>query len=220
MIANECEQWNRRYATEDWFFGRSPNQFLVEQIQQLCPSPKARILSLGEGEGRDALWLARQGFQVTAIDGSEVGLQKLNRVAQHENLAIETIHGDLANYEPMTEQFELVLSLFCHLRPVLRSVVHRRAIQALKPNGYLILQAFAPRQRQENLSSGGPKDITMLYDTACIEQDFAKYLEILVLEERRVTIDCGRHQGEAITTFLVGKLASEIPLDSHDIKSG
>ncbi|MEM1172295.1 MAG: class I SAM-dependent methyltransferase [Cyanobacteria bacterium P01_H01_bin.35] len=206
MIGNECEQWNRRYSTEDWFFGHSPNQFLVEQIQQLCPSPKARILSLGEGEGRDALWLARQGFQVTAIDGSEVGLQKLNRVAKQENLVIETIHRDLANYEPMKGQFEFVLSFFCHLKPVLRSVVHHRAAQALKPNGYLILQAFAPGQRQENLSSGGPKDITMLYDTACLEQDFAKYLEIIVLEERKVTIDCGRHQGKAIITFFVGKL--------------
>ena len=206
MTAKECEKWNKRYATEDWFFGRKPNQFLVEQIQQLCPSPDARILSLGEGEGRDALWLARQGFQVTAIDGSEVGLQKLNWVARQENLTIETIHVDLANYEPIKDQFEIVLSLFCHLTPVLRSVVHHRAAQALKPNGYLILQAFAPRQRQENLSSGGPKDITMLYDTACLEQDFAKYLEIIVLEERRVTIDCGRHQGEAIITFFVGKL--------------
>lgn len=105
----------------------------------------------------------------------------------------------------MIGQFEIIFSLFCHLTPVLRSVVHHRAVQALKPNGYFILQAFAPRQRQENLSSGGPKDITMLYDTACLEQDFANYLEILVLEERRVTIDCGRHQGEAIITFFVGK---------------
>ncbi len=205
MSAEECERWNRRYACEDWFFGSSPNQFLVEQIEQLSPPPDTQILSLGEGEGRDALWLARQGFPVTAIDSSEIGLQKLAFAAQQENLGIETIHGDLANYEPRPDQFNIVLSFFCHLPPLLRSLVHHRSARALRPNGYFILQAFAPRQLKENLSSGGPKDITMLYDQACLERDFAKYLEILILEERRVTLDCGRHQGEAIVTVFCGK---------------
>lgn len=207
-VTQGCALWDECYATEESFFGSVPNPFLLSWVERLALPPGARILSLGEGEGRDARWLARHGFQVTAVDGSRVGVYKLARAAQDEGLNIEVVYADLAEYEPKQGHYDLVISLFCHLPDKVRVQVHERAARALKPGGHFLLQGFARAQRELGLTSGGPPDIDLLYDAQVIHGEMAEHLDTMMVAERRVNLDCGRHHGEAIVVVYCGRARS------------
>ena len=209
-VAAVCERWDAWYAAEEAFFGSVPNALLREWIARLALPSGARILSLGEGEGRDARWLARCGFRVTAVDGSRVGLYKLSRAAAAENLDIEVVCADLAEFEPQRGHYDLVISLFCHLPPALRARVHARAARALKPGGHLLVQGFARAQRELGMKSGGPPDIELLYDRRVIARELTEYLDTEIVDERRVVLDCGRHHGEAVVVVYCGRRGSPI----------
>ncbi len=87
--------WNERYSQTEYAYGKHPNDFLVQVIQQI---PKGHVLSLAEGEGRNAVYLAQQGCQVTAVDGSSIGLEKARKLAAERSVEIETIVADLAEF--------------------------------------------------------------------------------------------------------------------------
>jgi SAM-dependent methyltransferase len=150
--------WDERYSDEDYAYGTEPNDFLVEAAHYL---PKGRTLCIGEGEGRNAVWLAGQGYQVTALDNSSVGLGKAQQLARSRGTSIETVHADLAEYIFEEEHWDGIVSIFCHLPPELRKKVHRRLISALRPGGVLVLEAYTPDQLE--LGTGGPavKEMTM-----------------------------------------------------------
>jgi SAM-dependent methyltransferase len=150
--------WDERYSDEDYAYGTEPNDFLVEAAHYL---PAGRILCIGEGEGRNAVWLAGQGYQVTALDNSSVGLGKAQQLARSRGTSIETVHADLAEYIFEEEHWDGVVSIFCHLPPELRKKVHRRLVSALRPGGVLVLEAYTPDQLE--LGTGGPavKEMTM-----------------------------------------------------------
>ena len=160
----ECLEWDRRYAGEELFFGESSNGYLRARVAALFP-PRTRTgadrkaaLCLGEGEGRDAVFLAERGFAVTAVDGSIRGLAKLERRAAAAELEVTVVRADLADYLPPRRRFDLVTSFYCHLPPDLRRRAHARAAASLVPGGYLLLEGYTPRQLVEGLQSGGPRD--------------------------------------------------------------
>ena len=131
--------WDTRYASEEFAFGTEPNDFLVEASEFL---PKGgHVVSLGEGEGRNGVWLAERGFRVTAIDGSAVGLAKAARFAASRGVVLETIVGDLEELA-LPENADAIVSIFCHLPSPLRRTVCRRAVAALRPGGVAIFEAY------------------------------------------------------------------------------
>jgi len=153
------------------------------------------VLSLGEGEGRNAVWLATQGFSVVAVDASSVGLEKAQRLAAQRGVVIKTIVDDLATFRPSPGAYDAVVSIFVHLPPVYRATVHRAAEHALKPGGWVIVEAFTPRQL--GLASGGPKQAAWLYEPATLRADFAG-VAWEALDEVEVELDEGPfHQGRA-----------------------
>ena len=107
--------WDSRFDTPDYAYGTRPNDFLVEVASRLPPG--ARVLSLGEGEGRNAAFLAALGHRVTAVDASEVGRDKALRLAAERGVALDYVVSDLADYALAPDTWDAVVAIFCHLPP-------------------------------------------------------------------------------------------------------
>ncbi|MDD5364562.1 MAG: class I SAM-dependent methyltransferase [Gallionellaceae bacterium] len=152
--------WDERYSGAGYAYGTEPNDFLVAMVGRLPAG--GRVLCLGEGEGRNAVWLARQGFRVTGVDASAVGLAKARQLAEAAGVGIETMHGDLAEFDLGEACWDAVVSVFCHLPPELRRQVHAGVVRALRPGGVFLLEAYTPRQVQ--FGTGGPPNAGMMMD--------------------------------------------------------
>lgn len=185
--------WDERFAGEGYVYGTRPNAWLVSVAGRLRAG--SRILSLGEGEGRNAVWLAQQGHRVEAVDGSAVGLAKAQRLAAERGVALATTVADLAAYRPEPKSWDAVILIFLHLPPPLRAAVHAGAEAALVPGGRLVVEAFTPRQLA--LSSGGPRQAELLYEVATLRADFP-LITWEELREEEIELDEGPlHRGRA-----------------------
>lgn len=150
--------WNQRYAGEDLAYGERPNDFLAQMADRL---PKAgRGLDIAAGEGRNALFLASRGLDVLAIDQSEAGMLKAQRLARERGLQLRTQVIDLQEFDAEDGSFDVISSIFVHLPTTLRAAVHNRARRWLKPGGAFLLEAYAPDQITRD--TGGPKDPALL----------------------------------------------------------
>jgi hypothetical protein len=193
--------WDERFAGEGFAYGTRPSRWLVEHAPRIPPG--LPILALGEGEGRNGVFLAGLGLDVEAVDGSAVGLSKARRLAASRGLSLHTTVADLADHVPAPGRFGAVVLVFLHLPPSLRATVHARAAAALAPGGLVILEAFTPRQLA--FGSGGPKQTDMLYDKETIGGDFPG-VEWEVLEELEADLDEGPlHQGRASLLHGLGR---------------
>ena len=178
--------WDQRYASDDYAYGIEPNDFLVEMIDKL---PPGKVLCLGEGEGRNAVWLAEQGYHVTAVDASEVGLQKARKLAEKRGVDINTVHADLADFEIEPQHWDVIVSIFCHLPPELRRKVHQKCVLGLRRDGVMLLEAYTPAQLEHK--TGGPPSAVMMMDKDTISTELDG-LEFLHLQECEREI----HEGE------------------------
>ncbi|MET0100980.1 MAG: class I SAM-dependent methyltransferase [Sedimenticola sp.] len=182
--------WNERYSHEAYAYGVEPNTFLTAMYNKL---PSGRTLCIGEGEGRNAVWLAEQGNTVTAVDISEVGLKKANKLAQSHGVTITTVHADLTNYEIESGQWDAIVSIFCHLPPALRKDVHSRCVDGLRPGGVFLLEAYSPMQLE--YKTGGPTTGEMMMDVPSLTTELGG-LEFIHLQERIREINEGDfHRG-------------------------
>ncbi|MBJ7456610.1 MAG: class I SAM-dependent methyltransferase, partial [Thermoleophilia bacterium] len=149
--------WDRRYDTPDLIWSGEPNRFLREEAETL---PPGRALDLACGEGRNAVWLARRGWEVTAVDFSGVALAKAARLASAHDVSPRLVEADLSGYAPQPESADLVVVLYLHLDPGLRARVLARAAAALAPGGVLLLVAHDLLNLTEG--HGGPRDPSVL----------------------------------------------------------
>lgn len=185
--------WDERYAGGDFQFGEAPNLFLLSQAHRLKRGMRA--LAVGDGEGRNGVWLAEQSLAATSVDWSAVGLAKARALAQRRGVMLETITADLTRWDWPEAQFDVIAWIFVHLPPEDRAIACAGAMRALAPGGLLLMECFTPAQ--EGRRSGGPKDRALLWSRALVEQHFAG-LEVLELLEGAVRLDEGpRHQGLA-----------------------
>ena len=104
--------WDERYSSEAYAYGKNPNQFLEENYKVI---PKGKVLSLAEGEGRNAVFLAKQGYIVTAVDSSQIGLEKARKLAEENEVSIELINADLADFDLGDHEWDGIVSIFCPL---------------------------------------------------------------------------------------------------------
>lgn len=171
------EEWDRRYLEKDLVWSAEPNRFLVEEAAGLAPG---RALDLGAGEGRNAIWLAGLGWRVTAVDFSEVALDKARRIAGTRGVEVEWIHADLVSYRPEPAAFDLVLALYLHLPwPEMTGVIHRAAA-AVAPGGTFLLIGHDRSNLEQG--HGGPQRPELLYTAG----EVAALLEGLSVEEAGV----------------------------------
>jgi SAM-dependent methyltransferase len=158
--------WDERFSEPGYAYGTEPNQFLESVADRI---PMGRVLSLAEGEGRNAVFLAGLGYEVTAVDTSTVGLAKAERLAAERGVSITTVHADLAEFEIEPDAWQGIVSIFCHLPPVIRAALHERCLRGLAPDGAFVLEGFTPRQLE--LATGGPKTIELLMELATLRQE-------------------------------------------------
>lgn len=192
--------WNERYAEHEAVYGLQPNEFFKEQIDKL---PPGKLLLPGEGEGRNAIYAAQQGWDVTAFDSSDVAIKKALKRAEQLGVHINYVHTDMEGFTAAAESFDAVGIVYFHLPPQARIVFHERVIQWLKPGGCIIMEVFNPEQLSK--SSGGPKDITMLYDAAMLEEDFQALSDIHINMTETQLNEGDFHQGIASVTRMVAR---------------
>jgi len=192
--------WDERYSSPEYAFGTQPNDFLVSVASKI---PQGRVLCLGEGEGRNAVYLASLGYEVVAVDQSKIGLAKAQQFATQQQVKIHTIAADLADFVIEPQSWQGIVSIFCHLPSPLWGRVHRSAVAGLARGGLLILEAYTPRQLQWN--TGGPKNLDMLVSLDLVRSELADLdFEVLQEVERNITEGI-YHNGMSSVVQVLGK---------------
>lgn len=194
---SQQEFWNGKFSKADYFYGTKANEFLASNISLLKNHKK--LLCLGEGEGRNAIFFAKNGFEVSAIDASNLGLEKLQNRAIEEKLNIKTICMDLNDWTVL-EKYDVIVASYLHMFKNEREELFKKIENSLSSNGYFIGEFFSTKQLSFN--SGGPKDLDLLYTI----EDFENYFNLCKknITEKIVVLDEGiGHQGEACVIRVV-----------------
>lgn len=194
--------WDQRYGEEGFAYGTAPNDFLKSEYFRI---PKeGRVLCLAEGQGRNAVFLAMQGYSVTAVDQSAVGLQKAESLAIEHGVEISTEVADLADYDLGCEVWDGVVSIAAHVPPLLRKKLHAQVVSSLKSNGIFILEAYTERHLEMDGVGGPPpsqKELFMSLDKLVVELEG---LEFIIGTEVERNISEGKyHQGKSAVVQVV-----------------
>lgn len=200
------EMWDKRYAVDKFVYGREPNQFFKGSLEKLNITGK--VLLPAEGEGRNAIYAAKQGLSVDAFDISSEAQKKALRYADAEGVSLNYQVGALNDLSYNNESFDAVALVFAHFPPPLREGIHSKLSELTKPGGLVILEAFSVGNlpyREKNPSVGGPDKAALLYTTEMIAADFAGF-EILKLEENEIELKEGElHNGTAKVIRFIGR---------------
>ncbi|ASG68664.1 SAM-dependent methyltransferase [Francisella halioticida] len=148
--------WNERYNTEEYVYGKKPNEFLEANVHFI---PKGNVLSLAEGEGRNAVFLAQQGYSVTAVDSSIVGLNKAKKLTDKMGVSIDLIHADLADYDLGENKWDGIISIFNPVSSSVRKQLYKNIETGLKVGGVFLLEAYRPEQLKNRTGGGNSVDI-------------------------------------------------------------
>lgn len=192
--------WDERYSEAGFAYGESPNDYLVSVTQEVTGK---QVLSLAEGEGRNAVYLAKQGYEVTAVDSSGIGLEKAQALAQKSQVNIKTVVADLADFMPGIEQWDAVVSIFCHLPTTIREQLHKKVIAALRPGGVLILEAYRPQQLE--FATGGPGDAGLMMTLEQLEKELHGLTFEIAHEIERDVIEGKYHHGRAAVVQILAR---------------
>ncbi|MBU0924102.1 methyltransferase domain-containing protein [bacterium] len=196
---SQKEFWNGKFSKADYFYGTKANEFLSSNLQLLNNHKK--LLCLGEGEGRNAIFFARNGFEVSAIDASDVGLEKLDLKSKEENLEIKTFCMDLNHWDDSLK-YDVIVASYLHMYKNERESLFEKIENSLESNGYFIGEFFSTKQLTYN--SGGPKDLDLLYTIEDFKNHFNSCEKNITQEI--VILDEGiGHQGEACVIRVVIK---------------
>jgi SAM-dependent methyltransferase len=201
-FADAAEMWNRRYAGEALLFGEAPNDYLRAQQARL---PRCgRALCVADGEGRNSVWLARQGLQVDAFDIAEVGVAKARALARRHGVAVDFAVADVDALAWPQGLYDVIAAIFVQFAdPPMRERLFAGMVRALAPGGLLILQGYTPKQLQYR--SGGPQRVDHLYTEELLREQFAA-LEIVELTSYEAELREGaQHCGMAALVGLVAR---------------
>ena len=191
--------WNKRYAEEEFAYGKLPNEFFKQQLADLAPKS---ILLPAEGEGRNAVYTSKMGWQVTAFDISSEGKQKAFELAKSQNTSFEYLITDALNFKTI-KKFDALGLIYAHFPSEIRKRVHRYLLSFLKPGGIVVFEAFSKTQLKSN--SGGPKDERMLFSVEEIKKEFSS-LHFEILKEEIIELQEGTyHKGKASVVRFVGR---------------
>ena len=192
--------WNERFSQDSFVYGTAPNIFFRQCIDSL---PLGKILLPAEGEGRHAVYAARLGWEVHAVDYSAAGREKAMTLAAAHDVSIFYDISSMEEFTAETTSYDAVGLIFAHFAPFERQGIHHKLIQYLKPGGKIILEGF--HTSQLGRKSGGPRDIEMLFDESKLKDDFAAcHIHLLQVTER-VLDEGDYHQGSAALIQLLAE---------------
>jgi SAM-dependent methyltransferase len=183
--------WDERYSTDEYAYGTEPNNFLKDNYKCI---PKGRVLSLAEGEGRNAVFLAKQGYTVTAIDSSLTGINKGKKLAKNNGVEVEFIHADLLEYDLGINQWDGVISIFFPLSSLQRKELHKKVANGLNKNGVFLLEAYTPEQL--TFATGGGNNIEFMQSKKSLMDDFKQLKFNHLMELERDVVEGIYHTGK------------------------
>jgi len=199
--------WNKKFDRPDHLYGTEPNDFLKGSFDWI-PKP-GKVISLGEGEGRNAVFLAQMGYEVLAVDSSSVGLEKTRKLALEKGVQVSTEEADLTSFDLGDEKWDGVVMIFCHLPSIQRVSLWSRISKSMKKNGVLLIELYSPAQLEatrEGRSIGGPKDLDLMVTVEEIRRAFPK-AEFKILREVDRDIHEGiGHRGPSHTVQVLARL--------------
>jgi SAM-dependent methyltransferase len=197
--------WDERFGGADYRFGTAPNRFLESQKHRLMKGQRA--LAVADGEGRNGVWLARQGLAVTSADISPVGQAKARALAKEAGVAMEVVEADLAAWTWPDTAYDVVVAIFIQFAPPpVRAKIFEGMQRALKPGGLLILEGYRPKQL--DYGTGGPPQVEHMYTRELLESAFAR-MDILHLAEYDAEIAEGSgHKGLSALIDMVARKRS------------
>lgn len=200
-FADAAETWNRRYAGDDFLFGTEPNAWLREHAVSL-PS-NGRILSVADGEGRNSVWLAQQGFQVDAFDVAHRAVEKAQSFAKRQGVSVNFTIADVDGFAWPEAAYDGVAAIFVQFAdPDMRARVFERIVRSLKPGGVLVLQGYTPKQL--DYRTGGPPFLSHLYTQELLASAFS---DLAVIELREYEAEVHEGQGHSGQSALIGLVA-------------
>lgn len=225
MNRHEEGSWDARFAKDGYLFGTDPNAFLVSEFHRIAPA--GLVLAVADGEGRNGVWLAQQGFRVHAIDASSVAIEKAKSLARSRGVAIATEFTsiqsgsiffeqvDVLNWAWPIEQYDAVVAIFIQFAsPAVRGRLFADMSAAIKLEGILLMEGY--HRRQLGYGTGGPSALEQLYDTALLRDAFAD-LDLVVLRDYDQEIDEGHgHKGTSALVDLVAHKASRVDTGKRD----
>ena len=205
------EMWDSRYSAEEYAYGIAPNVFFKETIGAY--KIKGEILLPAEGEGRNAVYAAKNGLKVSAFDISREGKNKALKLAAKENVEITYEVGSFFDLDLVDKQYDAAALIFAHFPPSLLSNYHKKIGALIKPNGIIILEGFSKnhlKMREKNPQIGGPNKLEMLFSKQSIQNDFSDF-EIIQLEEIEVELKEGEfHDGKGSVIRFIGRKSTHL----------
>ncbi|HSZ71758.1 MAG TPA: class I SAM-dependent methyltransferase [Cytophagaceae bacterium] len=200
------DRWNDRYSKAEFAYGEQPNNYLKEQLNRLAAGT---ILFPAEGEGRNAVYAAKSGWNVFAFDISSEGQKKALYLAEKNNVTIDYKVGELQSLKYTDEQFDAIALVYAHFPASIKSSIHRTLDQSLRKGGTVIFEAFSKNHLAylaKNEKVGGPKDIASLFSIDEITSDFPNY-DFKELMETEIELNEGQfHNGKgSVIRFVAQK---------------
>lgn len=198
-------RWDERYDSEQFAYGTDPNHYLKEQLNKLIPGS---ILFPAEGEGRNAIFAATKGWNVSAFDISANGQKKAFQLAEQNHVNIDYQVGELSTLNYQQEQFDAIALIYAHFPASVKSSIHQMLNQYLCKGGFIIFEAFSKNHLEyiaKDEKVGGPKDIESLFSIDEIKADFQDY-NIVELTEKEINLNEGLfHNGTGSVIRFVGQ---------------
>jgi len=198
----DLDHWEARFASSDYRFGKEPNEFLV-RCKPLLPRT-GKVLAVADGEGRNGVWLAMQGLDVTSTDFSPSAQAKGRKLATENHVTVNFVQADAHEWAYPEEAFDVVAEIFTQFStPEKRPKKWAGMRRALKRGGLLILQGYTPKQLEH--ATGGPKEISQLYTRDMLERAFGDFDEVKIIEEERELQEGPGHSGMSAVIGLTAR---------------
>jgi len=195
-----AEHWNARYSENGYIYGKAPNDFLRANFHRI---PRGKVLMLADGEGRNGVFMATQGYSVKCVDYSAVGLEKAKQLAAEYGVQLETTLCDLEHFTIEPNAWDGIVSIFCHLPKPLREQVHRSVVAGLTHGAVFLLEAYSPKQLQ--FGTGGPKQLELLMPLDEVKQELNGLTFELAQEIERDVIEGTYHTGRASVIQIIAR---------------
>ncbi len=182
--------WDERYGAEEYAYGTDPNDFLRERYRSI---PMGRVLSLAEGEGRNAVFLAKQGYAVTAVDASRVGLRKAEKLASERGVDIDFVQADITDFDMGENQWNGIVSIFVPLRSAQRTELHKKIIAGLKDGGVFFVEAYTPEQLKYRTGGGSSAETMTSQESLIRDLGDLRFIHLAAIE--RNVVEGAYHTG-------------------------
>jgi SAM-dependent methyltransferase len=199
---NPAETWNKRFSEADYIFGTQANTWLTQQASHMPKS--GRVLAVADGEGRNSIWLAQQGYQVDAFDIAAVGVEKARKLASNASVNVNFHVASAEEWSWQSEQYDVVVAIFIQFAdPETRAILFANMMKTLKKGGLLLLQGYTPKQL--DYKTGGPPLLSHLY-TEDLLRDAFKEMELVDLQAYEDVLQEGtQHAGQSALIGLVAR---------------